>query len=156
MISSAHICYNSKHNKLTLPNIAEHLREKISWKVSMTEWWGYGITVPQLLVHTPIPFLVQIEDDPDWVIEEIQEIIERENLDPSSELAQRISHCDTRLAIQPTTPDQIISDGSSITVSTLGMAIDPADTEISGVLEILRQIVDGITYDSVNGGITTL
>lgn len=79
MTNSAHICYNSKRFGLTLSDIAKHLRENSSWHVSVTEWSGYGIVVPQLLVQTPIPFLIQIEDDPDWVPGEIQEIIEWED-----------------------------------------------------------------------------
>jgi hypothetical protein len=154
MTSSAHICYNSKRFGLTLPDIAKHLRENSSWHVTVTEWSGYGIVVPQLLVQTPIPFLIQIEDDPDWVPGEIQEIIEWEGLDPNSEIAQRIAQCNARLAIQSTTPDQVINDGSSITVSTLGTAIDPSEFEISDVLSVLCRKIEGVIHDCVNGGVT--
>ena len=154
MTSSAHICYNSKRLGLTLSDVARHLRENSSWHVSVTEWRGYGMVIPQLLVHTPTPFLIQIEDDPDWVPGEIQEIIEWENLDPNAEIAQKIAECDARLAIQSTTPDQVINDGSSITVSTLGSAIDPCDPDISDVLMLLCRKLEGVIHDCVNGGVT--
>ncbi|MDF3845136.1 hypothetical protein P3W55_25790 [Pseudomonas citronellolis] len=154
MTSSAHICYNSKRFSLTLSDIAKHLRENSSWHVSVTEWSGYGTVVPQLLVQTPIPFLIQIEDDPDWVPGEIQEIIEWEDLDPNSDIAQRIAQCDARLAVQSTTTDQVINDGSSITVSTLGTAIDPSNFEISDVLIVLCRKIEGVIHDCVNGGVT--
>ncbi len=154
MTSSAHICYNSKHTGLTLSDVAKHLRENASWHVSVTEWSGYGMVIPQLLVHTPVPFLIQIEDNPDWVPGEIQEIIEWENLDQNAEIAQKIAQCDARLAIQSTTPDQVISDGSSITVSTLGVAIDPCDPDISAVLVMLCRQLEGVIHDCVNGGVT--
>jgi hypothetical protein len=154
MISSAHICYNSKQLGLSLPFLAEYLRESLSWRASMTQWSGYGIVVPQLLVHTPIPFLIQIESDPDWVPEEIREIIEWENLDSESEIARRIMECDARLAIQTTVPDQVISDGISINVSTLGMAVDPSDPNIFEVLTLLGRKVNGVIQDTVNGGVT--
>lgn len=154
MISSAHICYNSKQLDLSLPFLAGYLRESLSWRVSMTQWSGYGIVVPQLLVHTPIPFLIQIENDPDWVPEEIREIIEWENLDLESEIARKIIECDARLAIQTTAPDQVISDGISINVSTLGMAVDPSDPNIFEVLTLLGRKVNGVIQDTVNGGVT--
>lgn len=75
-------------------------------------------------------------------------------LDPNSEIAQRIAQCDARLAIQSTTPDQVINDGSSITVSTLGTAIDPSDFEISDVLIVLCRKIEGVIHDCVNGGVT--
>lgn len=151
MISSAHICFNSKQLVLSITSLAEYLRESLSWRVSVTQWSGNGIVVPQLLVHTPIPFLIQIENDPDWVPEEIREIIEWENLGPESEVARKIGECDARLAIQTTAPDQVTSDGMSITASTLGMAVDPSDPNILEVLTFLGRKVNGVIYDAVNG-----
>lgn len=154
MTSSAHIFYNSKRVALTLADVARHLRENAPWHVSLTEWSDCGIVIPQLLVHTPTPFLIQIEDDPDWVPGEIQEIIGWENLDPNGQTAQKIAQYDARLAIQSTTPDQVINDGSSITVSTLGAAINPCDADISDVLMLLCRKMDGAIHDCVNGGVT--
>ena len=152
MISSAHICYDTRHVSLTLASIAEYLREHISWQISTTEWRGYGMVVPQLLVHTPIPFLLQIENDPAWVPAEIQEIIEWEKIDPASEIGLRIARCDARLAIQSTVADQVFHGGNSITVSTFGHEIDASNMEISKVLNILCRHIGGVIHDCVNGG----
>ena len=154
MISSAHICFNSKQLDLSMQFLAEYLRESLSWRVSVTQWSGYGVVVPQLLVHTPIPFLIQIENDPDWVPEEIREIIEWESLAPESEVARKIGECDARLAIHTTAPDQVIGDGMSITVSALGTAVDPSDPNILEVLTLLGRMVNGVIYDAVNGEVT--
>lgn len=86
--------------------------------------------------------------------DEIREMIEWENLDSASEIARKIIECDARLAIQTTAPDQVISDGVSITVSTLGMAVDPSDPNILQVLTLLGRKVNGVIQDTINGGIT--
>ncbi|MDD0967803.1 MULTISPECIES: hypothetical protein [Pseudomonas] len=153
MTTSAQICYNSKPIKATLQDIAAHLRQTTSWHISTTEWKGYGIVVPQLLVHTPVPFLIQIEDDPEYVPEEIREIIEWEKLDPDSRIARILARCDARLAVLSTTPDLVIDDGHSISASILGTEVDPHDADISSVLKILCRKVEGVIYDCVNGGV---
>lgn len=118
------------------------------------EWSGFGIVIPQLLVHTPIPFLIQIEDDPGWVQEENLEFGEWAGLSRDSEIFGHLTECDARLAIQSTTPDQVFCDGRSITVSTLGTAVDPKEPEIATVLEIVGRKINGLLNDCVNGGLT--
>jgi hypothetical protein len=62
---------------------------------AMDRLWDRRASV---LVHTPIPFLIQIENDPDWAPEEIREVIKWE---PDSEVARKIAECDARLSRQP-------------------------------------------------------
>lgn len=42
----------------------------------------------------------------------------------------------------------------TITVSTLGMAVDPSDQDNLEVLTLLGRKVSGVSYDAVNGEVT--
>jgi hypothetical protein len=118
---------------------------------AIEQLWDRGASVARAY---PIPFLIQIENDPEWLPEEMREIIVWKSLDPDSEVARKIAECDARLSIQTTAPDQVINDGMSITVSTLGLAVDPSDPYILEVLTFLGRKVNGVIYDAVNGEVT--
>lgn len=156
MITSAHICFDSREHKVTLHAIAALIESTTEWATSSTERQGGGLVVPQLLVRTPVPFLIQIEDDPEWVPEENLEFGEWAGFGPGSEIHLQLSECDSRLAIQSTMPEQVSSDGNSLVVSGSGAAVDPRDPDIYAVLSVVCRSVGGLLNDCVNGGVTRL
>ena len=154
MISSAHICYDTRQVRVTLSSLAEIIAQSTDWQTSYTKWEGCGIVIPQLLVHTPIPFLFQIEDDPEWVPAENMEFGKSPHvLTEESDLFKHLSRCDARLAIQPNNGGTVIADGRSITVSALGGAVDPQAPEVSEVLRLVASKIDGLIHDCVHGGL---
>jgi hypothetical protein len=153
MFSSANLCYDSTRYKLDLPRIAELLKDRTPWDITFTEWAGFGVVIPQLLVHSPVPFLIQIEDDTE-VQEEVQEIIEWEHLDPDGDIARKLARCNARLGIQSTAPDQVSVNNGVLQISAIGGTVDPADVEITKVLQCLGREIEGILHDCVNGGLT--
>lgn len=151
MISSALIFYDSRQCTIDLQFIAKVIESETQWRVSHTEWKGFGLIIPQVLVHTSIPFVIQIEDDPEWVPESNLECAEMAGLSKNSEIFVHLTQCDARLAIQSAMPDQVIDDGTSLTVVTLGDAVDPKDPEIETVLLTLGRKMNGLLEDCVNG-----
>ena len=150
MISSAHICYESSEAHVELQSIAEHVESNTNWKTISTEWIDFGVVVPQLMILTLIPFIIQIENDPEWAPEESREFAEWAGLSEDNELYLKLSRCDARLAIQSTTPDQTTLTGKEMIVFAFGGAVDPRNNEISNVLKIIGKKLSGVLNDCVN------
>ena len=150
MISSAHICYESSKNNVELQSVALLIEKNTSWKTVPTEWSDCGIVIPQLIVLTPTPFVIQIENDPEWVPEENKEFAEWAGLSEEDELYLKLSRCDARLAIQSTAPDQTILTGKEIIAFAFGDAVDPKNDDISIVLTIVGKEISGVLNDCVN------
>ena len=150
MISSAHICYESSKNNVELKSVAVLIEHNTSWKTIPTEWSDCGIVIPQLVVLTPTPFVIQIENDPEWVSVENKEFAEWAGLSEEDELYLKLSRCDARLAIQSTAPDQTILTGKEIIAFAFGGAVDPKNGDISNVLAIVGKEISGVLNDCVN------
>lgn len=112
------------------------------------------MVIPQLLVLTPVPFLIQIENDPTWVLQENFEFGELADLSRDRAVYSQLGKCDARLAIQSTQPDQLTVGEESLVVSTFGIAVDPKNPEISAVLAVVGRKINGLLNDYVNGGLT--
>lgn len=153
-MTSAHVCYDSKLNNVSLELLAQLVKKETSWNVTQTQWRGLGMTIPQLLVHTSIPFLIQIEDDPEWVPEENKEFGKWAKLDEDSPLSKKLAKSNARLAIQATTSNKINIDGKTIKIEASGTAVDPKNPEIAKVLAIICSQIDGVISDAVNGGVS--
>jgi len=149
MISSAHICYESSKNNVELKSVAVLIEQNTSWKTILTEWSDCGIVIPQLIVLTPTPFVIQIEDDPEWVPVENKEFTEWAGLSEEDELYLKLSRCDARLAIQSTAPGQTILTGKEIIAFAFDYAVDPKNGEISNVLAIVGKEISGVLNDCV-------
>ena len=150
MISSAHICYESTEVHVELGSISEQVENNTNWKTVFTEWSGFGVVVPQLMVLTPTPFIIQIEKDPEWVPEENREFAEWAGLSEDNELYRKLSRCDARLAIQSITPDQVTTTGQEMFVFAFGDTVDPKSIEVSEVLKIIGKKISGVLHDCVN------
>lgn len=154
MIPSALICYDARQARVTLTSVAESIAQGTEWQTSCIEWEGFGIVIPQLLVRTPIPFLIQIDDDPAWVPAENMEFAKWPTLlAEESDLFKRLSKCEARLAILSTSSGTVIATERSITISALGCAIDPQEPNVSEVLRLVAARIDGLIYDCVHGGL---
>lgn len=154
MSSSAHICYDSRLHPVTLQDISEVILAETRWRVTNTEWREFGEVIPQLLVLTPVPFIIQIENDPEWVPQENFEFGEWAGISKESAIFSQLKKCDARLAIQSTESDQLISGEDALFALALGEAVDPSVPEIAAVLSVVGREINGLLNDCVNGGLT--
>ena len=72
MIAAAHVIFDGSNDTRDLAEILSHLQNKIPFPCSLTEWQGYSMVIPQIRVETHVPLTIQIDDDPEYVPEEIQ------------------------------------------------------------------------------------
>ncbi len=155
MSASAQICYNSKKSKVNLQIVKDLIEKETEWKAVDVEWRGYGLVIPQILVCSPLPFTIQLEDDPEWVPEEIQEFGHMAKIKESDEILEQLAECDAMLSISSIEQDQIIENSHSINVSTINTAINPSHPEVAKIIYIIGSSIDGILFDCVNGKLTT-
>jgi hypothetical protein len=151
MFAAAEIFYNSQANPVTLEALRDHLRRTLGGEFELTEWRGHGSVIPQLLVKGDPSWTLQIEDDPEYVPEQIAEQAEGAVGVLPEEAVAKLRQCNATLAamgISEQAPPQEV-DGQIVVVA--GTTLDPGDPDVRQVLLAVARFVDGIAYDLTEG-----
>jgi hypothetical protein len=149
-MASAFIIFDNSQRRLTLPDIFLQLRDSVGFDCAMTEWRFGESVVPQIRVATAPPIALQLDEDPDIVPEEIQEMLDSDadSFDEGSLAAAR--RCRSRVEIVSCEPTQAehFPEGGIVTHSP-NVDMDSADVQLA-----LRRFTDflrGWGYDNING-----
>jgi hypothetical protein len=153
MISAALVPFDARSNPLTLDRIEEHLRESVPFPCVPTEWVGYGATIPQLRVETPVALTIQIDEDPDYVPEELRELADEAESEDSlpADLIEFLRSATARLDIQSadyTGNQEVAADGGFVVYARSDL--DPLVPEVEDVLLALSQLSGGPVLDCLN------
>lgn len=107
--------------------------------------------VPQILVETsPVALTIQVEDDPEYVPDELAEVASDFRSRLSLGLYSRLQRCNARLdvlsatAVQPGITDEAIKVYAQTD-------LDPANQQVAAILHILANLLDGFILDCVEG-----
>lgn len=150
MIAAAHIIFDGSSGSTELAEIMNHLQGNIPFSCELTEWRGYTTVITQIRVETNVPLTIQIDDDPEYVPEEIQEMAaDAEGVLDKAEVA-RLKRCRIRLDIMSATSPRIEETADSISIYA-ETDLDPADADVRTVLLTLADYLDGYVFDCVNG-----
>jgi hypothetical protein len=147
MFAAAEILYNGQSNPVTLEALRDHLKARLGGEFELTEWRGHNTVVPQLLVKGKRSWTLQIEDDPEYVPEQIAERAdEAVGVLPDEEVA-KLRQCTATLAAmgisEQASPREV--DGQIVLVA--GTTLDPNDPDVRRVLLAVADFVDGFVYD---------
>ena len=98
-MASAFIIFDNSQRRLTLPGIFSQIRDSIGFDCTMTEWRFGESVVPQIRVGTMPPIALQLDEHPDIVPEEIQEMLDSDGdfFDETSLTAAR--RCRSRVEV---------------------------------------------------------
>ena len=150
MIAAAQVIFCNQSGEACLDWLALEL-ERGGVSSSPTEWRGYEVVVPQLLISTaPVPLTVQVDADPSYVPDEIAELAEEAKSILPVDLHEMLARCDARLDIMSTTPPRTAETESAITVFAQS-DLDPAQPDVERVLLLLSVITGGFLIDCING-----
>lgn len=150
MIAAAQVVFRNQCDDACLDWLATEL-EKAGVSCSPTEWRGYEVVVPQLLIRTaPVALTVQVDADPAYVLDEIAELAEEAKSILPAQFHEMLARCDTRLDIMSTTPPRTAETKSAITVWA-ETDLDPTEPDVERVLLLLSTITGGFLVDCVNG-----
>src|SRR4051794_4691236 len=100
MFVAAVIPFDPEEHVFTLEDLLDHLLANLSFQCALTEWRGFSDAVPQLRVETTVPLTIQIEDDPDIVPDEIEDLADRAGKALSEDWVEAVRQCTARLDVQ--------------------------------------------------------
>jgi len=150
MIAAAHVIFDVSNRPTDLAGILGHLQMSLPFRCRLTEWRGYTMVIPQIRVDTRMPLTIQIDDDPEYVPEEIQELATDAESILSSGDIEKLRRCQTRLDIMSVNPPRVEETDQTISVYT-ETDLDPADNDVRSVLLTLADFLEGYVFDCVNG-----
>jgi hypothetical protein len=136
MFAAAVIPYDPDDHVFTLEDLQEHLAANLAFECTLTEWKGFDGTVPQVRVATGVPLTIQIEDDPDYVPDDLADLADRAEGVLSEDWVEVIRQCTARLDVQE--------------AEDAAPRLDPGEPDVEAVLIEIARFVDSLAYDNVN------
>lgn len=136
MFAAATIPYDPEELDFTLEDLRDHLTASLPYECSLTEWQGFTMTVPQVRVATAVPLTIQIEDDPEYVPEEMAGLAEEAEGVLSGDWVELLRRCTARLDVMEAEEDT---------------RLDPTHPDVEAVLVEIARFVDSLVRDNVNG-----
>jgi hypothetical protein len=136
MLAAACIPYDPEEQDFTLEDLRDHLATSLPYECALTRWQGFSETIPQVRVATAVPLIIQIEDDPEYVPEEMAGLAEEAEGVLAEDWVQHLRRCTARL---------------DVTEADEETELDPTQPDVEAVLVEIARFVDGLVHDNVNG-----
>jgi len=154
MFSAATIPYDPEAQELTLEDLRDHLAATLDLECTLTEWHGFDVTIRQVRVATEVPLTIQIEDDPDYVPDDLADLVDRAAGFLSEEWVEALRRCGAKLDILEADMETEIPFTEPDDEGTVELAattrLDPSQPDVEAVLIEIARFVDSLAYDNVN------
>jgi hypothetical protein len=150
MFSAATIPYDPEAQELTLEDLRDHLAATLDIECTLTEWQGFDVTVPQVRVATEIPLTIQIEDDPDYVPDDLADLVDRAEGFLSEEWVEALRRCGAKLDVMEADVPMPEPDDEGTVELAATTHLDPSQPDVEAVLIAIARFVDSLAYDNVN------
>src|SRR4051812_48888406 len=144
MLAAACIPYDPEEQDFTLADLREHLAANLSFECTLTEWEGFTMTIPQVRVATAVPLIIQIEDDPEYVPEELAGLADEAEGVLSDDWIEVLRRCMARL--------DVMEEGENAPFDLADQVrLDPTQPDVEAVLIEIARFMDSLVRDDVNG-----
>jgi hypothetical protein len=154
MFSAATIPYDPETQELTLEDLRDHLAATLDVECTLTEWQGFDVTIPQVRVATGVPLTIQIEDDPDYVPDDLADLVDRAEGFLSEEWVEALRRCGAKLDVMEADLEADMPFAEPDDEGTIELAattrLDPSQPDVEAVLIEIARFVDSLAYDNVN------
>lgn len=150
-MASAFIIFDNSQRRLTFEDILQRLRDSVGFDCAVSEWRFGESVVPQIRIATVPPIALQLDEDPDIVPGEIQELLDSEanSFDEASLTAAR--RCRSRVEVVSCEPTQVEPfPGGGIVTHSPNADLDSPDVRLA--LHRAAAVLRGWAYDNINGG----
>ena len=151
MFSAATIPYDPEAQELTLADLRDHLAATLDVECTLTEWQGFDLTIPQVRVATGVPLTIQIEDDPDYLPDDLANLLDHAEGVLSAEWIATLRSCTAMLDIMEADIPSLEPDDSGTIQLYATTRLDPAEPDVEKVIIEIARFVDSVAYDNVNG-----
>jgi hypothetical protein len=158
MFSAATIPYDPEAQELTLEDLRDHLAATLDVECTLTEWQGFDVTIPQVRVATEVPLTIQIEDDPDYVPDDLADLVDRAEGFLSEAWVEALRRCGAKLDIMEADTEADMEadvplpepDDEGTVERAAATRLDPGQPDVEAVLIEIARFVDSLAYDNVN------
>jgi hypothetical protein len=140
MLSAATIPYDPEERDFTLQDLQEHLSANLSVECTLTEWRGFDTVIPQVRVATGVPLTIQVEDDPEYVPEDLADLADRAEGLLSEEWVNALRRCAAKLEVMEADEDDLLGSPR----------LDPSQPDVEAVVIEVARFVGSLAYDGVN------
>jgi hypothetical protein len=150
MFAAATIPYDPEEQDFTLQDLLEHLSANLSVECALTEWKGFDETIQQVRVATSIPLTIQIEDDPEYVPDDLAELVDLAEGVLSEEWMDALRRCAAKLEVMEADLPMPEPDENGVIELAATTRLDPSLPDVEAVIIELARFVDSLAYDNVN------
>jgi hypothetical protein len=151
MFAAATIPYDPEERDFTLEDLREHLAAHLPYECTLTEWQGFSTTVPQVRVATAVPLTIQIDDDPEYVPEDLSILADEAAGVLSNEWVELLRRCTARLDVMEADVPAPEADENGVIQLYAQTRLDPTQPDVEAVLVEIARFVDSLVHDDVNG-----
>ncbi len=150
MFAAATIPYDPEEQELTLEDLREHLSATLSVECTLIQWQGFDETVPQLRVATSTPLTIQIEDDPEYVPDDLAELVDLAEGVLTKEWMEALRRCAAKLEVIEADLPMPEPDENGVIELAATTRLDPSLPDVEAVIIEIARFVDSLAYDNVN------
>src|ERR1700710_208357 len=139
MFSAATIPFDPEERNFTLQELRDHLSAHLAVECTLVEWQGFSRTVPQVRVATAVPLTIQIEDDPEYVPDDLADLADRAQGLLSAEWVAALRRCAAKLEVMEADLALPEPDGEGALHLMAETRLDPSHPDVAAVLvEVAR------------------
>lgn len=117
---------------------------------ALTEWQGFNGTVPQVRVATGVPLIIQIEDDPDYVPDDLAALVEGAEGALPELWREALRGCTARLDVMEAEIPFPVPDEDGVVQLAAAARLDPSMPDVEAVVVEIARFLDSVVYDNVN------
>ena len=153
MFASSQIIFVNARGDACLEWLFAELPKHIPFRCSRTEWVGFTTTIPQILIETaPVALTIQVDDDPEYVPEEIAELADEMESKLPPDVHAELKKCNARLDVMSASSNEPEITEEAITV-VAQTDLDPQSDQVDRVVRALSKLCNGFVNDCIYGGL---
>jgi hypothetical protein len=150
MFSAATIPFDPEEQDFDIQDLLEHLAASLPFECKRVEWKGFATTVPQVRVATAVPLTIQIEDDPDYVPDDLADLADRAEGVLAAEWVAVLRRCGAKLEVMAADVPLPEVDENGALHLVAETPLDPSHPDVEAVLIETARFVGSLAYDNVN------
>jgi hypothetical protein len=150
VVTAALIVFEQPKPPFTIDSLMTTLKQRVPYACTRTQWVGFTTVIPQIRINSPTPIVLQINDDPEYVPDEIEELVPEAKNAFGQQVAARIARCRVRLEVMGVEPNQAAVRDKSVTVVATTQ-LDPSVAPVKDILKTVADTIHGYVFDTVHG-----
>jgi hypothetical protein len=150
ILSAAEIVFEQPNPPFTIETLRAMLRKRLKYPCTLTKRAGSNSDLQQLRIETPTPVILQLDNNPVGLQDEIKEFAASATQIFGPDTAAKITRCRARLLVLGVEPGKAAVRDQAIVV-VAAPQLDPGIAPVRDVLQTIADTVHGYVFDYVHG-----